>query len=280
MPPFTVFNAREGFWQDRKRRWISYGIKSEVGRDAKAFNNDAWMAEKADGTVNDANGVSVFDPVLCEILYRWFTPKAGLILDPFAGGSVRGVVASLLGFQYWGCDLRAEQVEANREQARTICKGLQPIWVCGDSRVKLEEAPKADFLFSCPPYGSLEKYSDMAEDLSAMGHDDFLNAYADIIRSACERLHDNRFACFVVGDFRDGRGLYRNFVSDTIQAFRRGGLGYYNEAILLTSVGSACMRVTKQFEASRKFAKVHQNVLVFVKGDPSKAAKAINKEGL
>ena len=32
IPPFTVLNAREGWWQDRKRAWIALGIKSEVGR--------------------------------------------------------------------------------------------------------------------------------------------------------------------------------------------------------------------------------------------------------
>ena len=31
-PPFSVLNAREGWWQDRKRQWLALGIKSEVGR--------------------------------------------------------------------------------------------------------------------------------------------------------------------------------------------------------------------------------------------------------
>lgn len=30
--PFSVLNAREGWWQDRKRAWLSLGIQSEVGR--------------------------------------------------------------------------------------------------------------------------------------------------------------------------------------------------------------------------------------------------------
>lgn len=30
--PFSVLNAREGWWQDRKRAWIGLGIKSELGR--------------------------------------------------------------------------------------------------------------------------------------------------------------------------------------------------------------------------------------------------------
>ena len=32
IPPFSVLNAREGWWQDRKRAWIALGIKSELGR--------------------------------------------------------------------------------------------------------------------------------------------------------------------------------------------------------------------------------------------------------
>lgn len=32
VPPFTTFNAREGWWQDRKRAWLAIGIQSELGR--------------------------------------------------------------------------------------------------------------------------------------------------------------------------------------------------------------------------------------------------------
>lgn len=31
-PPFSVLNAREGWWQKRKRQWLALGIKSELGR--------------------------------------------------------------------------------------------------------------------------------------------------------------------------------------------------------------------------------------------------------
>jgi len=34
IPPFSVLNAREGWWQDRKRAWIDLGIRSELGRGA------------------------------------------------------------------------------------------------------------------------------------------------------------------------------------------------------------------------------------------------------
>jgi hypothetical protein len=32
VPPFSVLDARQGYWQDRKRAWIALGIKSELGR--------------------------------------------------------------------------------------------------------------------------------------------------------------------------------------------------------------------------------------------------------
>jgi hypothetical protein len=48
------------------------------------------------GLVSES-GTSIFDPVLCELAYAWFSPPGGIVLDPFAGGSVRGMVASKLG---------------------------------------------------------------------------------------------------------------------------------------------------------------------------------------
>lgn len=35
VPPFTVLNAREGWWQERKNTWIDLGLEGELGRDDK-----------------------------------------------------------------------------------------------------------------------------------------------------------------------------------------------------------------------------------------------------
>jgi DNA modification methylase len=232
----------------------------------------------------DGSGTSIFDPVLCELAYRWFCPPGGRILDPFAGGSVRGIVAGALGRGYLGIDLRAEQIAANEIQRLEILSPKQQErvgWIVGDSREKLTEllnapsAPLVDFLFGCPPYGDLEVYSDDPLDLSTMDFGAFETAYMDIIAKACALLKPDRFACFVVGDYRDPKGMYRDFPGLTIQAFRDAGLALYNEAILITAVGSLPIRARKMFEASRKLGKTHQNFYVFVKGDPKKATEAI-----
>lgn len=217
------------------------------------------------GTTNMAPGTSIFDPVLCELMYSWFCPEGGQIIDPFAGGSVRGIVASIMGYRYWGCDLSRKQIEANQKQARQICPDEIIRWIPGDAKEQLTKAPDADFIFTCPPYGDLEVYSDDPADLSNMDYPQFIEAYKKNIKQACDKLKPNRFACFVVGDFRDKQGYYRCFPQHTIMAFLDAGLKLYNEIILVTAVGSLPIRITKQFEAGKKVGKTHQNVLVFKK---------------
>ncbi len=245
--------------------------------------NSAYLFRTPDGydtgpaAQQSGTGTSIFDPVLCELAYRWFSPPGGSVLDPFAGGSVRGIVASVLGRAYTGIDLRPEQVAANEIQAARICKAIPPRWIVGDSRNVATLAPYSyDLLFSCPPYADLERYSDNPADLSTMDYPAFVAAYREIIAASLGLLAGNRFACFVVGEVRatTGGGFYRNFVSDTIAAFHAAGAKLYNEAILVTSVGSLPIRAGKQFAATRKLGKTHQNVLVFVKGDPRKATEA------
>lgn len=597
IPPFTVLNAREGWWQDRKRQWIALGIQSEVGRgenllkmsdtmlepdpvkraamiaereailshrggegapvptptgqdllkgegkfkpgeihpggaggpnssynrgrkiDTRATGTQDWVAGKiAEGDIEGGmaagqTGTSIFDPVLCELAYLWFSPVGGVVLDPFAGGSVRGIVCAALGRRYVGIDLRQEQIEANRSQwpavadrlgpsaapagqieevpqlrveecdgirvvrddgviggtkrraldrllssidadefvyatpaygfaqialahaaraagkratiivaarkerhprtqlaasagaqiievdagrlnviqarARSYCaesgaylvpfgmddemfveaiadvarslpgeapaevwcvagsgtltRALQrawpdakhhavqigrdpdvgnaklwkapeqfeddatdpppfpscsnydakawrfirdhaapgalfwnlgadpepvpdlavaaePEWHVGDSLKVIPELDvDADMIFSWPPYGDLEVYSDDPDDISTLDQAEFDAAYAKIIAAAVAKLKDDRFACFVVGDYRDKRGIYANFVSKTIAAFEVAGMGLYNEMILVTSVGSLPIRAAKQFRTSRKAGKALRN---------------------
>lgn len=244
---------------------------------AKGRNiNDPDLDPVSRKPLEQASGTSIFDPVLCELAYTWFCPKGGMVLDPFAGGSVRGIVASKLGRRYLGVDLRAEQIEANYVQAARICAEPLPEWRQGDSREldRIAEDVEADFVFTCPPYADLEVYSDDPADISTMDYPEFLAAYRTIVARACALLRDDRFAMYVVGDVRGPDGTYRNLVSDTIAAFHDAGLRLYNEAILVTSVGSLPIRAGKQFSTSRKLGKTHQNCLVFLKGDAKKATLA------
>lgn len=264
VPPFSVLDTRQGYWQERKRYWLDMGIKSEIGRSDDLLGDGLNRLAKMQKS--NLTGTSIFDPVLCEVVYNWFNVKGGKVFDPFAGGSVRGVVADKLGYEYTGIDLRQEQVTANRENAKEL--GVNPTWYCDDSlnadQYVADES--VDLVFSCPPYADLEVYSDDERDLSNMDYEQFKTIYKRIIDIACRKLKNDRFAVFVVGDVRDKRGAYRNFVDYTKKCFIDNGLVSYNDIILLNVVGTGALRA-KSAMRNRKLIKIHQNVLVMYKGD-------------
>jgi len=299
VPPFSILDAKKGYWTSRKKTWLNVlNIKDDLGRreDDVDIDTTASYRQGLDGfgskarkeldkktgrvkkrrVVKDTGhtGISVFDPVLCEVAYRWFGLANGTILDPFAGGPTRGMVAEFLGYKYTGIEVRQGQVDANYIQANG--SGLEPTWLCGDSSKMddlLPRTAKYDFIFTCPPYFDLEVYSHDGKDGSTHDtYDEFIDWLIYILDTACKRLRKNRFAVFVVGDIRDKvNGNYRGFPSDLVTRLtREAGLIYWNELILCTSIGSLPIRAGKSFKASRKIAKAHQNILVFYKGDTAK----------
>ena len=286
VPPFSILDAKQGYWVNRKKEWLNLGIRSEEGRDGVGHTSSSEALNIAAG-IKHHDGGSIFDPVLMELACRWFAPPGGQVLDPFAGGSVRGVVAAALGYQYTGIDLRNEQILANRAQWTEISPKVQirrtvledgeeappPIWHQGDSQNMDQLLPAGqqyDLVMTCPPYADLEVYSDDPADISNMDYAAFTEAYKKILAAALGRLKENRFIVVVIGDVRDKRGNYLGVVRLTEEALIEGGAGIYNVAILLSPLGNVPMRAGGHFKAGRKLSKVHQNVIIGYKGDPRK----------
>ena len=52
VPPFSVLDARQGYWLDRKRAWLSLGIQSELGRGGNlqglSDSNDEYRYNKSE----------------------------------------------------------------------------------------------------------------------------------------------------------------------------------------------------------------------------------------
>ena len=274
-------------WKLRKKQWLALGIDSGNGREEgllgglEALTKLKNANSKSRGTeLRDCEkGTSLFDPVLTELILRWFSPKGGKVYDPFAGGSVRGAVAGILGRDYTGVDIREEQVLENRKNWKRIQakrKGRSSgvvKWERANSETYSHKGT-VDLVMSCPPYGDLEVYSSDPEDISTMSLEAFDESYLKIIRAATSALKNDRFAVFVVSEYRTKGGGYAGLVPKTIKAFEEAGLTFYNEGILIQEAGAVAMRAARPFKASRKLARTHQNILVFVKGDAKKAAKA------
>lgn len=310
VPPFTVLDTRKGPWQERKKAWIASGIASYEGRDSELIYDDRtslygnWYEVKNRALAENPSltdkqieeqysnllkpyaggaGTSVFDPVLCELLYAWFSKKQDLVIDPWAGGSVRGIIAAATGRTYRGHELSPKQCTANREQweaytPRSVDKGDMPapVWIEGDSRKTLREATgvTADFIIGCPPYYDLENYSENPNDLSNLSTDEFDTAMRDTLHAADELLDNNRFAAFVVGGVRDKRGVLRDMKKCMIDA-APDTWTLANDAVLLNAVGTARVRAPRQFTATRALSRTHQDILVFVKGSRKAAAQRL-----
>lgn len=277
VPPFTTLDARQGYWKARKRAWRAVGVHGEEGRE-----NLPDTVNTNEGTIGyltgfgPGTGGSVFDPVLAELVYRWFNIKGGTVLDPFAGECTKGMVACYMGMPYLGVELRGDQVATNKRQMGAadarVFAGPKPKWITGDSLVFDATVPKrakADLVFTSPPYYDLEVYSNEARDGSTHHtYAQFLEWYRSVFDQVVARLRDNRFLVVKVGDIRDKVGGYRGFTADTYAMFTDMGLHLYNQAVLITPVGSAAIRAGGPMRKWRKMAKTHQDVLVFWKGDP------------
>ena len=269
VPPFTILDTRQGYWQERKRYWKELiGDNGESRKEVLGSggitldeNSSSWLHNPKLG-----NGVSLLDPVLSEIVNIWFSIPNSKTFDCFAGDSVFGYVSSYLGNSFTGIELRQEQTDLNNQRI----KEFNSKYICDDGRNILNhiEENSQDLLFSCPPYFDLEVYSDLPNDASNQKeYSDFLNILDVAFSNAIKCLKSNRFAVITVGDIRDKKGFYYRFIDDVKDIFKRNGVNLYNELILIEPIAFAAIRASLNMD-TRKVTKCHQNVLVFFKGDP------------
>lgn len=264
VPPFSVLDGRQGYWKEKKRAWKEKIVENAVSREKASKTFEKLVKMK------NLPSVSFLDPVLCEVVLKWFMPKNGeKVFDCFAGSTTFGYVAGTLGYKFTGIELRKAQVEYN--MSRQKADNLPGQYICDDGRNVCNHIPpkSQDMFFSCPPYYDIEVYSDLENDASNQKtYKEFYDILDVAFSESIKCLKENCFAVVVAGDIRDKKtGAYYDFCSDIKNTFKKNGLFLYNELILVDPIGSAAMRANRMM-VTRKMVKVHQNVLVFLKGDP------------
>jgi len=275
VPPYSILDTRQGYWQERKKEWkaLLYKYVDEgATREGVQQHGDSYPTSgrnvRTSQYVPSANtgGASIFDPVLAEIINLWFGFDGCKTFDPFAGGTF-GFVSSYLGNKFTGIELRQEQTDVNN---LCISDYNQSKYICDDGMNidKHLEPNSQDLLFSCPPYFNLEVYSDKENDASNVDtYEDFLEIMETAFTKSINILKDNRFAVVVVGNIRDKKGHYIRLCDDIKDIFEKNGMPMYNEMIVIEALGSQSLRADRTMN-NRKVAKAHQNALVFYKGNP------------
>lgn len=266
IPPFSVFDAKQGYWQQRKKEWLGY--LEVTGGEGRGDNLISGGMEKLGAMAGGLTGTSIFDPVLTEAMYAWYSPEGGTIIDPFSGGVTRGAVASILDRNYIGADVSSQQIAANRAALKHLKEEKAKYHEVSGEKLYSHLPGQADLLFTCPPYYDLEIYDkNNPEDISAAKtYKEFLAKYEAILAPSYTHIKDGGYAIIVIGNVRDKDGNLLNLVGDTISIMQRAGYTFYNECILATAIGTAPVRASAHFSKNKKVVKTHQNVLFFTKG--------------
>jgi DNA modification methylase len=258
--PFSILDTRKADWLNRKKIWNELLKEDGESREGTLASGNCVMAN---------NNVSLFDPVLAELMFLWFCPKNGYIVDPFAGDIRKGAVAGEMGYNFTGIELRKEQYEININKIKDLELSNKVKYINDSGENVANHINDVDMILSCPPYFNLEKYSNLDNDASNQEtYEQFMNILESGFSNAISKLKKNRFAVVIVGDIRDRNGYYYNFHEGIKSIFTRNGMPLYNELIMIESAGTAAMRAN-QLMKNRKVVKTHQNVLIFHKPDYS-----------
>ena len=266
VPPFSIIDTTSDEWRLRKIFWKdSIGNLSETRNAEWGKISGSSSSSNLLGVINE--GTSNFDPVLVEIMLKWYCPEGGSVVDPFGGEQAKGFVCGTLGYSYHGVEIRPEQVEFNRKVVSDA--GLKNVnYYTGNSKdIKTLISSKSfDMCITSPPYYNLEVYS--SDDLSSVvSYEQFLEDYSVILKETASLIKTGGFFVIKVGEIRKDTGEYYGFVGDTIRILSACGLSFYNDLVLRNSVGTAAMRASNNMK-TKKVVRIHQNVLVFYKGNP------------
>jgi tRNA1(Val) A37 N6-methylase TrmN6 len=252
---------------------VQEALREYVGDDGSS-RAESFMGGKflpAAPGVEASDKASVFNPELAAWIIKAYSNPGDIVIDPFAGGGTRGIIAGTLDRQYVGVDIRTDEVE--RVQARVATLGLEDeVKVYAADSCSYRWPTRGDLLLTCPPYWNLEVYSDDPSDLSTCPtYGEFVHQLGKVILASRYGVVDGGFIVWVVGDFRHPKtGELIHMAADVIRLHQKAGAWLYDMAVYDVNNTQATRRVG-QFDKTRKLVRVHEHVLIFRVGGRGQA---------
>lgn len=231
---------------------------------------DMYGAQKS-----KANHLSMFEGRLAEFAIRLWSDPGDLVLDPFAGRVTRLSKAVKNGRRYWGIDVDPVTVEENQQVIEANQWGVEAEVEVGSLLTYEGPVPKADFVFTCPPYWNTEFYGDNGEGLEGCkSYTDFLEELVAILLTASDHLKEDGYLVLVVKDFFYSRQMF-SFHSDLIRGLTAGGLVQWD--CIAKKMSTMREMFHRDIVQHRRTAQTHEHVLVFTKAKPKKAVDRVRR---
>lgn len=255
---YSVINRVGGNWPARSAYWRRL-LPAGLGRRESLCGNIDHLAKYSPTWSGDKSGTSHMDPAICELVYSAYKPSS--VLDPFAGGPPRGYVASYLGIQYTGHEIRPEQIEHNMAGAHALPVPVRYVPHCVTKGCDGDY----DMIFSCPPYFDLEQYGGGDDDLSGMTKARFDERYRSILDACHARLKQGGIMALVVGN-HVRKGKYHDLEHLTKSIYYDLGLEMIGDCIIVDPIGSKAMSAGLLFRRNGRVTRCHQHLLIGRKG--------------
>lgn len=293
-PPLSVLDGRRGYWQDRRKAWRAAGIidqesapqvtphmyitdyyeKLESGMSAEEI--EAEFAASGGRPPEEASRKNLSDPVLAELMVRWFSAPGDKVIDCCVGDGIRAAVTAVLGREYMGIAEPADNCEAVLEMYSAVKQHVTQMPSDLARRFSSVHEPKfsKDLIpdgpyqlgIVCPPMPNMRRRKDPSR-FSEMSYHDWYARLIQGSRAIYERLDDHALCACVITEPRFKDGLQPGTLSQYGVDMNAIGFVPMNECVVLSPVGSAAIRAKKDFLAGRKLTRTHSHLLVFCKGD-------------
>jgi DNA modification methylase len=218
--------------------------------------------------------MSVFNPALAARVYLYWSKEGDIIVDPFAGRTTRGMVAVMLGRNYFGYEVVPKVVEMTKANLVEFQSNWKPdefakhpgsyvIYQGDGCQLKLTPPGYADLVFTCPPYHQLEKYESCKGQLSDIkDYDIFLHSLLAAGTNCMRVLKPGGFCVWVVADWRLN-GQYHCFHGDLIELF--AGLGFELWDVVINQLRTPAVQGVGMAAQHYRTIKAHEYVLVWRK---------------
>jgi len=210
---------------------------------------------------------SRFNTETAKCVYRYWSERNDLVLDPFSGRSTRAVMAIKENRRYVGYDvstLACNMMLSNETITESVKIGNCEI-INGDG-CKLANTldNSIDLVFTCPPYWNQEKYESVDGQLSdCRTYEDFLSSMRECFDNCHRVLKLDKYCIVVIGDIRRDKAILP-LHKDFIELGMLVGFKLHDVVIEQIRTPHAFWRVRENYRCGFT-AKAHQYILVFKK---------------